>query len=245
MKNYKCSSFCSLYKGEKFVQGYIEDMLKQSIFNDIEFIFLDCASPENEKDFILPLTEQYSNIKYLRLDSDPGLYAAWNIAVKMCSSDIIGNWNIDDRKSVHSLEILLKVFDRNPNVDLVYGLTYVSLVANERYEDNDYSKIYPCHRPSLETLLQNNSPHCMPLWKKSLHDRFGYFDESYKTASDSDMWLRSCVGGAIIEMVNHPVGLYYHNPQGRSTNPQVLAEMVAEVVEMRRKYTHHLENKES
>ena len=85
----------------------------------------------------------------------------------------------------------------------------------------------------------------MPLWKKSLHDRFGYFDESYKTASDSDMWLRSCVGGAIIEMVNHPVGLYYHNPQGRSTNPQVLAEMVAEVVEMRRKYTHHLENKES
>lgn len=242
---YKCSIFCPLFKGEKFVQGYIEDMLKQSIFSDVEFIFLDCASPENEKQYLLPLSEKYENVIYHRLDTDPGLYAAWNICVKMCSAPIIGNWNIDDRKNVHSLEILLKVFDRNPNVDLVYGLTYVSLIANERYEDNDYSKIYPCYRPSLETLLQNNSPHCMPLWKKSLHDRFGYFDESYKTASDSDMWLRSCVGGAIIEMVNHPVGLYYHNPQGRSTNPQVLAEMVAEVVEMRRKYTHYLEKKES
>jgi glycosyltransferase involved in cell wall biosynthesis len=68
-----------LYKGEKFIQGYIEDVLAQSIFKDIEFIFLDCNSPENEKDFIIPLTKEYSNIKYHRLDNDPGLYAAWNI----------------------------------------------------------------------------------------------------------------------------------------------------------------------
>lgn len=242
---YKCSIFCSFYKGEKFIEGYLEDVLKQSVFQDIEFVFLDCASPENEKQYIIPLADKYDNIKYYKLDQDPGLYTAWNEAVKLCSSSTIGNWNIDDRKNVHSLEILLKIFDRNLNADLVYGLTYVSLVANERYEDNDYSKIYPCYRPSLQTLLQNNSPHCMPLWKKSLHDRFGYFDESYKTASDSDMWLRACVGGAIIEMVNHPVGLYYHNPQGRSTDPKLLAEMVAEVVEMRRKYTHHLEIQET
>lgn len=242
MKNYKCSSFCSLYKGEKFVQGYIEDMLKQSIFNDIEFIFLDCASPENEKDFILPLTEKYSNIKYLRLDSDPGLYAAWNIAVKMCSSDLIGNWNIDDRKNINSFEILVKCFDRDKDLDIVYGLTYVSTIANEKYEDNDYSNFYPCLPHSLKNLLINNSPHCMPLWKKDLHDRFGYFDESYKTASDGDLWLRSCVGGAKIKLVNHPVGLYYYNPTGRSSNPKNLLEMVAEVQLMRTKYIPYLEN---
>jgi glycosyltransferase involved in cell wall biosynthesis len=242
MKNYRCSSFCSLYKGEKFVQGYIEDMLKQSIFNDIEFIFLDCASPENEKDFILPLTEEYSNIKYHRLDSDPGLYAAWNMAIKMCSSNLIGNWNIDDRKNINSFEILVKCFDRDPDLDVAYGLTYVSTIANEKYENNDYSNFYPCLPHSLKNLLMNNSPHCMPLWKKNLHDRFGYFDESYKTASDGDMWLRSCVGGAKIQLVNHPVGLYYHNPKGRSTDQKTLLEMVAEVQQMRKKYIPYLEN---
>lgn len=106
--NYRCSLFCSLYKGEKFIQGYIEDVLAQSIFKDIEFIFLDCNSPENEKDFIIPLTKEYSNIKYHRLDNDPGLYAAWNIVVKMCSSKIIGNWNVDDRKNSNGVELLLK-----------------------------------------------------------------------------------------------------------------------------------------
>jgi hypothetical protein len=242
--NYTCSLFCSLYKGKKFVEGYIDDMLKQSIFNDIEFIFLDCASPENEKDFILPLTSQYSNIKYHRLDSDPGIYAAWNIAVKMCSASIVGNWNIDDRKSSQSVELLLKPFQRDNTIDIVYGITYVSTIPNEKYEDNTYEHVYPCLPHSLKNLLMNNSPHCMPLWKKDLHERFGEFNETYKTASDGDMWLRSAVGGATIYMVNHPVGLYYYNPKGISTNPENLAKMVAEVQEMRKKYIGYLPNHE-
>ena len=47
--DYKCSLFCSFYKGEQFIEGYMENVLEQSIFKDIEFIFLDCNSPEDEK----------------------------------------------------------------------------------------------------------------------------------------------------------------------------------------------------
>jgi glycosyltransferase involved in cell wall biosynthesis len=240
--NYKCSIFCPIYKGEKFVEGYINDMLKQTVFHETEFIFLDCNSPENEKDLLEPLSEQYNNIIYKKLNTDPGIYASWNIAVKMCSSSIVGNWNIDDRKSSSSLEILLKAFERDESLDLAYGITYVSRKANEQYENNTYEHVYPCLPHSLKNLLINNSPHCMPLWKKSLHDRFGYFDENYRTASDGDMWLRSAVGGAKIYMVNHPVGLYYHNPNGISTNPENLVKLVAEVQQMRQKYLKYLEN---
>ena len=233
---YKCSLFCSLYKGEKFIQGYIEDVLAQSIFKDIEFIFLDCNSPENEKDFIIPLTKEYSNIKYHRLDNDPGLYAAWNIAVKMCSSKIIGNWNVDDRKNSCGIELLLKKIIKYPEIDMIYGFTYVSKIANEKYDDNSFQEIYPYLPHSIENLLKNNSPHCMPLWRKDLHEKFGYFDENYKCASDGDMWLRFSVGGAIIGLMNHPVGLYYQNPTGRSTDPMNLKENIEEVQKMRSKY---------
>lgn len=240
INNYKCSIFCSFYKGEKFIEEYIENMCSQLLFQNIEFIFLDCNSPEKEKEYIVPLTKKYSNIRYIRLAQDPGLYAAWNIAVKHCSSSIIGNWNIDDRKNKEGLEILLNQFNKYPELDLVYGFTYISRIANEKYQNNSYNEIYPYLPHSLENLIRNNSPHCMPLWKKSLHDRFGYFDESYKTASDSDFWLRCCVGGAKITMVNHPVGLYYENPNGRSTNPETLSEMVREVQSMRQKYIKYL-----
>lgn len=236
MNSYKCSIFCSFYKGQKFIDGYLKDVLKQTIFNQIEFIFLDCDSPEDEKSRILPLTEEYSNIKYFKLDNDPGLYAGWNIAIKKCSSPIVGNWNIDDRKSIDSIKILLKAFDRDPLLDIVYGMTYISTVANEEYENNTYEQIYPCLPHSFSNLIRNNSPHCMPLWRRNLHDRFGYFDENYKTAADGDFWLRCCVGGARIKMVNHPVGLYYDNPTGRSTNPETLQQMIREVQSMRSKY---------
>lgn len=234
--NYKLSIFCPLYKGEKFIQGYLEDMLKQSIFPKVQFIILDCNSPENEAQYIKPLLENHSNINYYRLDNDPGLYPAWNVAINLCSAPIIGNWNVDDRKNVHSLEILLKAFERNKDLDVAYGFTYISTIANEKYEDNDYKRIYPCAPHSLSNLIRNNSPHCMPIWKKSLHERFGYFDESYRSAADGEFWLRVAFAGAIMELVNHPVGLYYDNPNGRSTNPETLKECLEEVRKSRAPY---------
>jgi len=162
--------------------------MEQSIFEHIEFIFLDCGSPENERKIIRTYTKAFDNIKYYKLDKDPGLYAGWNIAVKKCTSDIIGNWNIDDRKNSEGVQIMLKEFERKPDIDVVYGPTYVSKRANERYIENDFTQIYPCLPHSLENLFRNNSPHCMPLWKKSLHDKYGFFDEKYKTAADGDFF---------------------------------------------------------
>jgi hypothetical protein len=237
MLHYKISSFCSFFKAEKYIKGYIDNMLEQSIFKDIEFIFLDCASPENEKQYILPLTKTHKNIKYHRLEKDLGLYNCWNYAIEnLCTSDMIGNWNADDRKSINSFEILYKEFERNPDLDLVYGQTYISRIANEKYMDNDFTELYPFLSHSFENLIKNNSPHCMPLWKKSLHDKFGYFDEKYPVSADGDMWLKACVGGAKIKMVNHPVGLYYLNPEGNSTKQEKLKEAINEVHNMRSKY---------
>lgn len=240
MTQYKCSLFCSFYNGEKFIESYLDNVLEQSIFKNIEFIFLDCNSQQNEHKYILPLSNQYDNIKYYKLDRDPGLYAAWNIAVKKCSASIIGNWNIDDRKNKEGIEILLKQFETDPLLDVAYGLTYISKIANEKYIDNSFNEIYPCLPHSLHNLILNNSPHCMPLWRQSIHTKVGYFDESYKTAADGDLWLRCAVAGCRIRMINHPVGLYYDNPLGRSTNPETLQQMITEVQQMRSKYTRYL-----
>lgn len=241
--SYQCSLFCVFYKGSKYIQGYLDNIHEQSVFSELEFIFLDCNSPENEQEYILSHTSKYENIKYFRLGYDPGLYAGWNHAIKLCSSSIIGNWNIDDRKNREGIEIMLKKFEQNPSIDVAYGITYISRKANEKYIENSYNEIYPILPHSFYNLIRNNSPHCMPLWRRNLHDRFGYFDESYKSAADGDFWLRCAAGGATIEMINHPVGLYYENPTGRSTNPETLQEMIQEVNLMRSKYIHLLDNK--
>ena len=269
--SYLCSSFCSFFKGGKFIQGYLEDVLKQNLFDQIEFIFLDCNSPDNEAALIKPLAERFDNIKYVRLDSDPGLYAAWNIAIGLCSADIIGNWNIDDRKSMNSFDILLHGLAKFSEVDLVYGIVYISDIENERYEDNAYELqtinseiqgIRDLYKISVDVgifyclgngrqsylqhtnhnLFQNNSPHCMPLWRKTLHDKFGYFDENYFSAGDAELWLRACSQGALMKFIPHPVGLYYRNPKGRSTAPENHDRCMQEIRSMKERYLEIFQN---
>lgn len=227
--------FCSYFKGLEFIKGYLDDVLNQSIFEKVEFYFLDCASEEGENKIIEEFLV-YPNIHLKTLVKDPGLYSAWNICVNWIEEPIIGNWNVDDRKSPWSLECLRDQLISDESLDLVYGKTLISYKKNEKFFENKDKLVYPCLPHSFKNLLINNSPHCMPLWRKSLHERFGYFDENLKTAADTDLWLRACKGGAKMKMIDDIVGLYFENPKGRSTNPETLAEMVSEVHYVRDKY---------
>ena len=235
-KDYLATIFCPLYKGEKFIEGYMEDMISQSVFSRVKFHILDCNSPENEYETIERYLG-YENILYERLGEDPGLYEAWNICCKRANTDLIGNWNVDDRKSPWSLEALIQPFLLDQDLDISYGATFISNKANESWEEVQKNTVFPCHEIRVwEDLVYNNSPHCMPVWKKSIHDRFGYFDSSYKTAAHSDMWIRAAKGGAKIKMIKDLVGIYYDNPKGRSTNPESLKQMLQEVHSMRLKH---------
>ena len=225
--------FCPLFKGAIFIEGYLEDMVSQTIFSEVDFHILDCGSPQNESSVIERFLG-YNNIHYERLQKDPGLYEAWNICCKSASTELVGNWNVDDRKSPWSLEVLRQPFILDSHLDISYGPTLVSKQANENWGKIKQSPLFPCNNTNKwEDLTVNNNPHCMPVWKKSIHDRFGYFNTKYKTAADSDMWIRAVKGGSKIKKINDIVGIYFDNPQGRSTNPETLKEMLKEVHDMR------------
>ena len=229
--------YCPVFKGGQFIKGYMEDMLRQTIFKEVQFFILDCASPDNEAEIILPYAKQHSNITYKRLDKDPGLYPAWNFSIQNTDGDFLTNWNVDDRKTPWSLEAMRDSLVLNSDIDLVYGNTVVSSVPNEAWSQVLTKHTYICNETNnWKDLLQNNNPHCMPMWRRSIHDRFGYFDEDYLTASDADLWLKAAKGGSRMKKIDDTVGIYYHNPTGRSSNRETLKQMVDEVNGMRRKY---------
>jgi hypothetical protein len=61
-------------------------------------------------------------------------------------------------------------------------------------------------------------PGCQPLWRRTIHSKAGYFDSDYKFAGDWEMWLRAVRFGSRFAMLDGVYGLYYHNPDGLSTN---------------------------
>ena len=214
----------------------MEDLVRQTIFDQVDFFILDCNSPDNEVEVINKYVH-HNNISYSRLEEDPGLFAGWNVSIKNTRSDLLTNWNVDDRKSPWSLEVMRDCLSLNSDIDLVYGNTIVSQTPNENWTNLESRHLYICNETDKwQDLLRNNNPHCMPMWRRDIHDRFGYFDEKYKTASDADLWLKASKGGAKMKKINEMTGIYYYNPEGRSSDPATIKHMVEEVNEMRRKY---------
>lgn len=227
-KDFKISLITSLYNGDKHLEGFLKDITSQTIFNKCELIIVNANSPGNEEETILKYQEKYPNIVYKKLEKDPGIYECWNIAIEMGTGDFISNANLDDRRSYQQLELLTKELLKNKDVDLVYSECMVTHRENESYTENSSSgNVYAVNEFSKENMIKC-LPGPMPLWRRSMHEKAGLFDSSYRFAGDWEMWLRAVKNGSKFKKARGPLGLYHHNPEGLTTDPKKHAEKFAE-----------------
>jgi GT2 family glycosyltransferase len=214
----KISLITSMFKGEKYVEKFMNNMVSQTVFEHCELLIIDAVSPENEFPIIQKYMEKYPNIKYTRLEKDPGIYGVWNIGAKMATGKYLTNTNLDDIRSNDQIEVMVNCLEKNPHIDLAYSESYVTPVGNETFEKNSSKgKTYPItdfSKPAMIKCL----PGCMPIWRKTMHDKAGYFDESFKYAGDHEMWLKAVRAECQFKKVIGVHGLYYMNPDGLSTS---------------------------
>jgi hypothetical protein len=74
------------------------------------------------------------------------------------------------------------------------------------------------------------------VWRRSLHEKFGYFSSEFVSGSDWEFWLRCAYGGAKMKLINDILGFYYKNPKGISTDPENMSRNIAEVREIHERY---------
>jgi len=219
----RISIITSVYDGEEYIEEFLHDITRQTIFEEkCELILINANSPGNEEETILKYVEKYpNNIVYQKLEKDPGIYGVWNKAIKMSSGEYITNANLDDRKSENSLEVLAKSLYSNDSVDLVYSDMLVTDKPNETFEQNSSNgRVYNTPQFSFDRMKMMNLPHAAPMWRRSLHDNYGYFDEEFRSAGDWEMWLRAASQGSRFLKVPQKLNLYYFSPRGISTNPE-------------------------
>ena len=220
----KISLITSVYNAADYIEGLMEDITNQTIFEDkCEWVILNANPPgeDKEEEVIKRYIEKYpDNIIYERLDEDPGIYATWNLAIEKSSGEFITNVNCDDRKALNSIEVHASELFSTPDVDLVYADLWITDQPNETF-DNNSSKERRYNFPhfTFENLKMVNMPHNNPMWRRSYHDKYGQFDSKYRSAGDWELWLRGASQGAQFKKIERILGLYYFNPSGISTNP--------------------------
>ena len=220
----KISLVTSVFKAEEYIEQLMEDVTRQTIFEShCEWIILNAnkEGDDVEENLILEYQKKYpNNIIYKRLEVDPGIYDTWNMGIKMATGDFVTNVNCDDRRPAWAYEKQAKLLVLNPDVDLVYNDSYITHEPNIMWENLEpNTQRYNFEQFSKEAMLRGNLPHNNPMWRRSVHEKHGYFNQHYKSAGDWDFWLRCAFGGSKFKKCDDILGVYYFNPTGMSTNP--------------------------
>jgi GT2 family glycosyltransferase len=223
----KVSAILSVYKAGRYVQGCLEDLRQQSLFQagQLEVVVVDSNSPEAEGPIIRAFAERFPRqVQYLRTRERETIYAAWNRGVQAARGSYLTNANADDRHRPEGLELLARSLDEHPDIALAYGDDDVTqeengtFAAAPRTGRFQWPEFDPVHL--FEICFAG--PH--PLWRKALHQKYGLFDPSFRSAGDYDFWLRLAAAGERFLHVPATVGLYLQCRQGMELgNPQLSA----------------------
>ena len=159
------------------------------------------------------------------------------MAIGLSSGKYITNANIDDRFAHNCYEVHVAELDKDPEVMLVYSSRYDTYTPNETFEHNTGTKFTDAPEFSREIMCQC-WPSNNPMWRRALHNEYGYFDARYKYSGDWEMWLRAVEHGAKFKKVDGYYSLFYYNPHGLSTSQECKNLKDKEDQDIRARYSY-------
>lgn len=182
----KFSVITATYNSSASIKDSIESVLKQT-YENYEHIFIDGASTDSTVEMITELTDSIKGKVRIISEPDKGIYDALNKGIKSASGDIIAFLHADDFYANETvLENVVDKFEES-KADSVYGdLQYVSKNNIDNIVRHWQSGEFNARK------LKNGwmPPHPSFFVKKSIYEKHGDFDLSFKIAADYDFMMR-------------------------------------------------------
>ena len=223
--SFKVSVIVSTYNSEKFIRGCLQDLVEQTLYKsgEVEVIVIDSNSEQNEQAIVREFQARYPSIFYRRTLERETLYAAWNRGIQAARGHYITNANTDDRHRPDALEVMANYLDTHPKTALVYADQLITTIANDTWAKTQADRCWNWPPFSYSELERRCIIGPQPMWRKSLHEKYGYFRSEFTAAGDYEFWLRV---GKTEEIVRLPeiLGLYYHNPHGLEHSSSMLSQ---------------------
>lgn len=176
----KISVITPSYNQGKYIRRTIESVLTQDV-DELEYIVMDGGSTDETVDI---LKNSESKIIW-KSEKDDGQADAVNKGIKMATGDIIGWINSDDIYYPGAIKKVLNVFEKNPEINVVYG------DANHIREDDSFIERYYTE-PFDYNRLKDICFICQPalFFRKEIVKKYGFLDPSLQYCMDYDYWLR-------------------------------------------------------
>jgi len=200
----KISVIMSSYNHEKFICEAIKSVLNQS-FQDFEFLIIDDNS--SDKTFEVINSFKDSRVKIFKNDKNLGMVVNTNYLISKAKGEFIAIINSDDFWEPTKLQKQFDFLNKNPNYGACFSLANIVNENGKAIKNNiqDSLKYLDLDRFGfLNYFFYNNNPLCYPsvLISKKVFDKNIFFNPTYLILLDIDFWIRICLAGFEIKILN-------------------------------------------
>lgn len=206
------TAIVSTYNAERFIRGCMEDLVAQTMLNEMEVLVIDSGSLQGESAVCEAYARIHPQIRLIRTQREP-LYVAWNRAIGLARGKYLTSANTDDRHRPDFMEVMAGYLEKHADVALVYADQFISHSENETFAQcqrrDARVRKWPDFTP--QDLMLRCITGSQPMWRKDLHDDFGVFDTGYRIAADYDMWLR-IAGKRTLKRIPSTLGVFFDSP---------------------------------
>lgn len=216
MSSPRISVIIPCYNYARFLAEAVESVRIQT-WSDWECLIVDDGSPDNTREVATGLAEADARVKYL-YKPNGGLSSARNHGIKSATGEYICFLDADDLLDRQKLEKQLACFVKDPAADIVYGkaMFFKNDAPGTLYPDKTGASVselseFSGKGEALITLLtrKNITVVSAPMIRKSVFDKVGTFDESYRSYEDWQFWARCALAGcAFVYHAEPPVCTY-------------------------------------
>lgn len=160
------------------IRKTIESVISQTVRN-FEYIIIDGCSGDGSTDVI---REYQDNIDICISEPDNGLFSAMNKGIRLAKGEYLqflnsGDWLVSNY-------VIGKMLDALPDCSVFYGNMFKILPGGKVLRDKGEAG-----NISLFTFIGGTLNHSPAFIKKSLFEKYGYYDETLKIVSDWKFYL--------------------------------------------------------
>jgi glycosyltransferase involved in cell wall biosynthesis len=186
-----------VHNGERTVCSAIKS-IQQQTFKDYEFVILDDGSTDCTLSILKKHESHDSRIKVYH-QKNTGLTTALNNAIKFAHGRLIARQDADDTSHPSRLEKQVAYLEQNERV-LLLGCNFFEEINGQRYLGKSLSN----EIIMKSVFLQNPFPHTSAMFRRSVFNQLGGYDESFDTSQDFELWIRFAKLGQIA-MLDEPL----------------------------------------
>ena len=230
----KISVLTSLYHCESFLHGYFQTLAKIEGKEQIEVLLLHNAPQEKELAIIAKYISSLDFVRHILIPQRETLYRTWNRGILLSQGEYITVWNVDDVRFPDSILQQADALDKNPEAALAYGDIWVSKIYGEC---GGFCTNSPADNRNKDFFKQYHIS-CFQMWRKSIHDTIGYYDEQFKCVADFDFQVRAALHFPFVKTAE-PSGIYLED-QPHKLSANGLSEPERNVIYLRYGAYQHL-----